>query len=55
MALRVLLLYGYPRRRLKIENTDDTILPTDFIPINENTLNNPFDTYNQLSQLIRNT
>ena len=36
------------------ENTDDTIVPTDFIPINVNNHQNPFDTHTQFSQSIRN-
>ena len=44
-----------PENEYKRENTDDTVAPTDFIPINENTHNNPFDTDNQLSQFTRNT
>ena len=44
-----------PEDEYKKENTDDTIVPTDFIPVNENKHNNPFDTDNQFSQFIRNT
>ena len=38
-----------PEEEYRRENTDDTIVPTDFIPINENKHNNPFD-----SQFTRN-
>ena len=44
-----------PEDEDKRENTDDTILPVDFIPMNENNHQNPFDTDTQLSQFIRNT
>ena len=44
-----------PEDEYKRENTDDTIVPTDFIPVNENKHNNPFDTDNQFRQFIRNT
>ena len=33
-----------PEDEYKRENTDDTIVPLDFIPVNENKHNNPFDT-----------
>jgi len=38
----------------KRENTDDTIVPDDFIPVNESYHQNPFDTGNQFSQFTRN-
>ena len=44
-----------PEDEHKRENTDDTILPDDFIPVNENKHQNPFDTGNQFSQFTRNT
>ena len=44
-----------PEDEYKRENTDNTIVPTDFTQINENNHQNPFDTDNQLSQFIRNT
>ena len=44
-----------PEDEYKRENTDDTIVPNDFIPINEDKHNNPFDTDNQFNQFIRNT
>ena len=44
-----------PEDEYNRENTDDTIVPTDFIPINQNKHNNPFDTDNQFSLFIRNT
>ena len=33
-----------PEDEYKKRNTDDTILPYDFIPVNENNHQNPFDT-----------
>ena len=44
-----------PEDEYKRENTDDTIVPTDFIPVSENKRNNPLDTDNQFSQFIHNT
>ena len=38
----------------KRENTEDTIVPDDFIPINESYHQNPFDTGSQWSQFTRN-
>ena len=43
-----------PEDEYKREHTDDTILPDDFIPVNENNHQNPFDTGNQFSQFTRN-
>ena len=39
-----------PEDEYERENTDDTIVPTGFIPINEYKHNNPFDTDSQFSQ-----
>ena len=55
LLLDVCYCMTIPEVEYKRENTDDTIVPTDFIPINENKHNNPFDTDNQFSQFIRNT
>ena len=44
-----------PEDEYKRENTDATTLPIDFIPINENNHQNPFETDNQFIQFIRNT
>ena len=44
-----------PEDEYKRENTNDTIAPTDFIPVNENNHQNPFDSDYQFNQFIRNT
>ena len=44
-----------PEDEYKRENTDDTILPDDFIPVNENKHQNPFDSDYSFNQFIRNT
>ena len=44
-----------PEDEFKRENSDDTILPDDFIPVNERAHQNPFDTDYQFNQFTRNT
>ena len=44
-----------PEDEYKRENTDDTIVPADFIPVNESYHQNPFDAGSQWSQFTRNT
>ena len=34
------------------DNTDDTILPPDFIPVNETQHQNPFDTADSFTTLV---
>ena len=37
------------------ENTNDTIVPDDFMPFNENYHQHPFDSDSSFNQFIRNT
>ena len=43
-----------PEDEYKRENTHDTIVPADFIPVNESYHQNPFNTGSQWSQFTRN-
>ena len=44
-----------PKDELNRENTEDTIVPYDFVPVNEGSHQNPFDTTYSWNQFLNNT